>query len=140
MYSSSAVYFSDFRAINCNRNDTILSMSNSVQYFACKSCKFAGFLCVKMHVAQLLVGRMLMVNCVHCVSFRFPQLWPDASRLDFRICIPYPHAGRSASFVVVVNALGRDGAEKARNYEQAGSVTALAGLEISTTYRVRKCN
>ena len=84
-----------------------------------------------MHVAQLLVGRMLMVNCVHAYlsAFHFGSrnFGRMRLRLDFRICIPYPHAGRSASFVVVVNALGRDGAEKARNYEQAGSVTALAG-------------
>ena len=48
VFSSSAVHFSEFRAINCNRNDMV---PISVQYFVRKSCKFAGFLTLKMLVA-----------------------------------------------------------------------------------------
>ena len=56
------------------------SMSNSVQYFA-------GFYTAEMHVA---IGLRAVASWPDAhgpriserISFRFPQLWPDASQAD----------------------------------------------------------
>ena len=70
-----------FRAINCNRNDMVPSMSNSVQYFARKSCKFARFLTVKILVVIGLTTRSRsLAGCSWWVAGRISERIVDELR------------------------------------------------------------